>query len=79
MGDNKSMVFMGMGFELVVLILGAAYLGKFIDDKLGWAGYATASLILLFLLSWFWHLMVLLKKVNEAEEAEEKKDKSNGR
>lgn len=65
---NKSMAFMGMGFELVVLILGAAYLGDKIDKHYGWPGYASVVLILLFLISWFMHLLVLLKKVNSDED-----------
>lgn len=72
MGNNKSMVFMGMGFELVILILGAAYLGRYVDEKLGWGGYATMGFIVLCMVSWFYHLVVLLKRVNDYE------DKSNG-
>lgn len=64
---NKSMVFLGMGFELVALILGAAYLGDIIDKHMGWPGYGSVLLILLFLISWFFHLLVLLKKINEDE------------
>lgn len=63
--NNKGMVFMGMGFELVILILAAAYFGDMIDKHYGWKGYAAATFILLFLCSWFYHLLVLLKKVNE--------------
>lgn len=65
---NKSMAFMGMGFELVVLIIGAAYLGDKIDKHFGWPGYGSIVLILLFLISWFGHLLVLLKKMNEDED-----------
>lgn len=64
---NKGMVFMGMGFELVILILAGAYFGGLIDSYFGWEGYAALVLILLFLCSWFYHLLVLLKKVNEDE------------
>ena len=63
--NNKGMVFMGMGFELVVLVLAGAYAGDMIDKYYGWKGYATATFIVLFLCSWFYHLLVLLKKVNE--------------
>ena len=64
MGDNRSMVFMGMGFELVILVLGAAYLGKYIDEYFGTAGYWTAGLIVCFMISWFYHLIVLIRKIN---------------
>jgi len=36
-GGDPSMVFMGMGFELVLMVLAGAYLGKYIDDYFGWA------------------------------------------
>jgi len=65
------MVFMGMGFELVVLILGGAYIGDMLDKHYGWPGYASLVFILLFLGSWFYHLLILLKKVNEAEDEED--------
>lgn len=63
--QNKGMVFMGMGFELVILILAGAYFGDLIDKHFGWKGYASVTFIVLFLGSWFYHLLVLLKKVNE--------------
>jgi hypothetical protein len=69
MGGNKSTVFMGMGFELVILILGAAYIGKYIDDYMHWPGYGAASMIILFLISWFYHLIILLRKFNEDDDA----------
>lgn len=62
------MVFMGMGFELVILILAGAYFGDMIDKHYGWPGYGAMTFILLFLVSWFYHLLVLLKKVNRDEE-----------
>lgn len=65
--SNKGMVFMGMGFELVILILAGAYFGQMVDNYFGWKGYASVSFILLFLCSWFYHLLILLKKVNEDE------------
>jgi len=62
------MVFMGMGFELVVLILAGSYFGDLIDKHFGWKGYASLTMILLFLGTWFYHLLILLKKVNEDDE-----------
>lgn len=68
MGGNKSMVFMGLGFELVLLVLGGAYLGGFIDKYFGWAGYGSAGIILVFMISWFYHLIILLKRINEEDD-----------
>ncbi len=68
--NNKGMVFMGMGFELVVLVIAGAYFGDAIDKHFGWKGYAAMTFILLFLASWFYHLLILLKKVNQDEKNE---------
>jgi F0F1-type ATP synthase assembly protein I len=68
---NKGMVFMGMGFELVIMVLAGAYLGQFIDAHFGWQGYSTAVLILVFLCSWFYHLLFMLKKINEDSPSDE--------
>jgi hypothetical protein len=73
-GKDKSMVFAGMGFELVIMVLGAAYLGKYVDEYFRWPGYGSAGLILAFLGTWFYHLLILLKKFNEDDEG----DHSNG-
>lgn len=70
-GGDQSMVFMGMGFELVFMVLGGAYLGQFIDKYFGWAGYATAGLILVFLGTWFYHLIFMLKRISESDSSDE--------
>lgn len=59
---------MGMGFELVVMVLAGAYFGKYIDDYMKWQGLATAGLIVGSLVLWFYHLMVLLKKIQADDE-----------
>jgi hypothetical protein len=66
--NPKSAVFMGIGFELLILILGAAYLGDKIDQHYHWKGYATVTLIIVCLISWFYHLIVLLQKFSRDEE-----------
>jgi|GEM_PF-1178206 len=70
-GGDPSMVFMGMGFELVIMVLGGAYMGQYIDKYFGWAGYATAGLILVFLASWFYHLLFMLKKIQGNDKSDE--------
>ncbi len=61
---NKWMVFTGIGFELVGLILAAIWLGPMIEELLPLKGLWVAVLILLALGLWLFHLMLLLKRVS---------------
>jgi hypothetical protein len=61
---------MGMGFELVVLLMGGVFLGQQIDKYMGWAGYSTIVLILSLLASWFYHLLFLLKKMEDMDDSD---------
>lgn len=58
---NKYIVFIGVGFELVGLIIGGVFLGEFLEGKIPSKGLWTSGLIVLALIGWFIHLMVLLK------------------
>ena len=59
---KKGVVFMGMGFELLGLILGALFLGQTIDKHFGWPGYGVAIMVVVVMVSWMYHLIVLLKR-----------------
>lgn len=59
---------MGIGFELVVLVLAGAYLGKYLDDYFGVKSYFTAGLIVVLMVSWFYHLLFVLNKMNQEDE-----------
>ncbi len=62
---DKGIIFLGVGFELVGLCLGGYFLGKYIDDYMGWKSAATTGLVILLMLSWFFHLFILLKRFDE--------------
>jgi hypothetical protein len=65
---KKGLVFLGMGFELLGLILGGLYLGQTIDKVMNWPGYGVAGVVICCLVSWLIHLIFMLKKfMNEAE------------
>lgn len=66
--NQKMMVFMGMGFELAGLAWGAAYVGQLIDAHFKWNMLATLTLILACLGVWFYHIIFLLKKMENDEE-----------
>lgn len=70
---RRGMVFMGLSFELVGLILGCLYIGSLIDKELGWSGYATAGLAVLGMAGWLIHLVSLLKKFSSEDTTNDKK------
>lgn len=53
---------MGMGFELLGLILGGLFIGQLIDKEMNWPGYGVAILVVACLVSWLIHLVYLLKR-----------------
>jgi len=60
--NKKGLVFMGMGFELLALILTALYVGKYIDDHYQTGGLVMAGLSFLALIIWMYHLIILTKQ-----------------
>lgn len=60
--NSKGFVFMGMGFELMVLIFGSLEIGQKIDNAYHFNGMATAALSFIVLIGWFYHLILLIKK-----------------
>jgi hypothetical protein len=70
---NKGIVFLGVGFELVALCIGGYFLGEFIDQKMGWKATASTYLVLILMLSWFFHLFILLRRFEK-----ENDDGNNG-
>jgi hypothetical protein len=64
------MAFLGMGFELCALMIGAIYFGGFIDRHYGWNGYSVMGLICLSFFGWVVHIVVLLKNLQDAVDDE---------
>ena len=62
MADSKKqgLVFVGLGLEAVVLVVGAVFLGQKIDEVMGWQGMATVGLLVLSFVGWFVHLFRLI-------------------
>ncbi len=71
---KRGIVFMGLGFELLGLILGALFLGQTIDDLYHLNGYGVAVLVIVVMLSWMYHLFILLKRF--MREAENERDRN---
>ncbi len=64
---------MGIGFELLGLILGALFLGREIDRHFNWPGYGVAFMVITVMAGWMYHLIILLKKFMD-EATEDKPD-----
>lgn len=62
---NKYIVFVGIGFELIGLILISVYAGEYLEAKYATKGLWVAGLILLSLVGWMIHLMYMLKNTNK--------------
>lgn len=58
---NRYLVFAGIGFELIALILGAIYLGKYLVEEQGMSDWIKAVLIVVAFVVWFISLIVKLK------------------
>ena len=69
---KPGMVFIGLGFELAVLIPSGLYLGQKVDEQMGWPGFATAGIAFAVLIAWVVHLSYLLKRFST--ETEDKKE-----
>lgn len=68
--DNKGIVFLGIGFELIAMCVGGYFMGDYIDQQMGWNGFARTYLVLALLVSWFTHLFYLLRKFEREAEDE---------
>ena len=62
---NPYIVFCGMGMELIGLILTAVILGRYTDQYMGWNNYALIGYSILGLVSWLYHLIKLLKVIEQ--------------
>ncbi len=57
------LIFIGMGFELVALILSSLWLGEKLDNYYKAHGVIAMGLMILSLVGWFVRLIYMVKKV----------------
>ena len=65
---DRRAVFVGMGFEIVGLLLVGVWAGAYFDKKFNLQGMATAGLVVLALILWFLHLLQLIKNINNDQD-----------
>ena len=68
MKKKRGLVFIGMGFELLGLILTALYLGKYVDDQYELNGLCIALFSFLALIIWVFHLVILTRQFQKNDE-----------
>lgn len=68
---KKYIIFASIGFELVGLILGCFYLGKYLDQKYQTNGLIFVGLVFASLIGWLWRVIWLLRRIQKSEEEEE--------
>lgn len=62
---QKGLVFVGMGFEAVGVVLATVSLGQWLDTQFQAKGLFTIILAFVGLGGWFAHIIFLLKKMNK--------------
>ena len=62
------MVFFGMGFELVGLILASLYFGNMLDEKFQLKGLCLVALSMASLAGWLIHIVQLAKRIEKQKD-----------
>ena len=64
---NKYLIFVGIGFELIALIILSIFVGEALETKWPTKGLWVAGLILFSLVGWMVHLVYLLKATQKVD------------
>ncbi len=67
---KKYLIFMGMGFEIVGLIVGAFFLGTHLDKKYNTNGLIFVGLSLAGLVGWLIRVVWLINRLQKTEDKE---------
>ncbi|MES2768403.1 MAG: hypothetical protein V4596_04590 [Bdellovibrionota bacterium] len=63
MGKREYLIFLGLVFELVALVVSLVYAGYYVDQQMGWSGIGVACGAVLALVIWVIHLMQAFKNL----------------
>lgn len=70
---NKYYIFVGIGVELVGIVLTMAYIGSWLEKKYNLNGLGIMGAILIGLISWLCHVMYLIKVLDKPHKKTHKK------
>ncbi len=70
MKRKRGIIFTGIGFELVALILAAIFVGQMLEEKYPQGGLWNAGLIIVALIVWLVHVIVLVKVMERNDQEE---------
>ena len=59
---NKGMMFVGMGFELLAMVLGGVVIGEAVDKVYHTGVFTVPAFIFLFLIGWSVHFGLMIRK-----------------
>lgn len=63
---NKYIVFVGIGFELVGIMVACLYVGKALDEHYGLQGLGMAGISMAGLAGWIVHIVMLTKAMDRS-------------
>lgn len=69
-GDPR-FVFMGLGIELISVVLGSIWLGTHLDKTVKTQGVFVISLLIISLVGWFLRMLFLLKRLEKWEKEDQ--------
>lgn len=68
---KKYIVFAGIGFELVGIMMASIYLGQIIDKSYQTKGLGLIALMFIGLASWLTHVVLLLRRFEKEDSKDE--------
>lgn len=63
MGKREYLIFLGLVFELVAMVVALVYAGYYLDQHMGWSGIGVGSGAVIALVIWVYHLMRAFKNL----------------
>lgn len=63
MGKREYLIFLGLVFELVALVISLVYAGYYLDQKMGWTGVGVTGGAVMALVVWVMHLMRAFRNI----------------
>jgi uncharacterized membrane protein len=67
--NRKSLIFTGIGFEAIGLIIGFVMIGRWLDNTYSWGGMGTAAGGVIAMVVWLTHVLILLKQLAKADKS----------